>query len=113
MRRASFTLSSEQHGRSGTSSPWQNSFIVAPTTSYPWRTSSAAATEESTPPLIATRTRSRIRLSRRRQTARLLGQHRKHLGNTIDARLGGERAKAEPDRRLRDVRRDAERLEHV
>ena len=30
---ASFTLSSEQHGRSGTSSPWQNSFIVAPTTS--------------------------------------------------------------------------------
>jgi hypothetical protein len=33
IRRASFTLSSEQHGRSGTSSPWQNSFIVAPTTS--------------------------------------------------------------------------------
>jgi hypothetical protein len=34
-----------------------NSRIVTPTTSYPCRASSAAATEESTPPLIATTAR--------------------------------------------------------
>jgi len=33
MRRASFTLSSEQHGLSGTSAPSLCSFIVAPITS--------------------------------------------------------------------------------
>src|SRR5437773_4535736 len=58
--RASVIESREQHGRSGTWSPLQNSFIVAPTTSYPASTSSAAATDESTPPDIATSTRSLI-----------------------------------------------------
>src|SRR3989304_2840005 len=57
-RRASLVASSEQHGRSGSSAPSSNSFMVTPTTSYPWRTSSAAATELSTPPDIATNTRA-------------------------------------------------------
>src|SRR6478752_3270878 len=82
-------------------------------TSYPCRTSSAAATEESTPPLIATSTRSRISCSHRCEPARLLHEHREHLHDAIDARFAAQRAEAEPDRRLRDVGRGAKGLEHV
>src|SRR4051812_24067664 len=115
MRRASFTLSSEQQGRSGRSasaSTWHPSRIVAPTTSYPCLTSRAAATDESTPPLIATSTRSRMAL-RRGEPAGLVDQRREQLGHARDARIRGEGAEAHADGRPGEVRGDAEGTEHV
>src|SRR5439155_25167408 len=53
----------------------------APTTSYPWRSNSAAATELSTPPPIATTT-----FSRKRAIGVIVGQ-RDHSGDACVARF--------------------------
>src|SRR5690348_4565326 len=115
MRRASFTLSSEQQGRSGRSaspSVWQPSRIVAPTTSYPCRTRRAAATDESTPPLMATSTRCCMTLCRGEPT-RLLDERREELGNARDGLVGGERTEAQANGGTGQARGNAERREHV
>src|ERR1035437_1212616 len=120
IRRASLTLSSEQQGLSGTSAPSLCSFMVAPTTSYPSRTSMAAATDESTPPDIATSTRGFTCRSTVgaasigvRQSARLERQRREHFRDTVDARVGRERTEAHADGGTRDFLPDAKRLEPV
>src|SRR6185369_8332290 len=63
-RPASMTSSMVQQGREepaapAASLPLSQSCMVAPVTSYPCSRSRAAATEESTPPLMATSTRPR------------------------------------------------------
>src|SRR6185503_5377281 len=122
-RRASFTESREQQGRSGRSPSWQKSFIVAPTTSYPCSTSIAAATDESTPPDIATSTRSFVPLispcSVRgvrvgvRHAARLLHERGKYLCHALDAAVGRQTADAHANRRRRELWGDADRAQHV
>src|SRR5687767_145428 len=92
--------------------------MVAPTTSYPRSTRIAAATDESTPPDIATRTRSPVTRSpvtsaHPGQAARLLDQRRKERRHALDAVVGGERPEAHPHRRRSEVGADAERAEHV
>src|SRR3954464_7900129 len=104
--------SSEQHGRSGTSSPWQNSFMVAPTTSYPCSTSSAAATDESTPPDIATSTRVFI-LRHRMEAARLAHELREHFAHAIAGRFGAQRAERHTNCRADELARNADGRQHV
>ncbi len=86
----------------------------------------AAATEESTPPDMATRTRAprgagntigrRTRqptTSGRGEPARLQGQRGEHFGDAIDARVGRKRSDAHPDCRAREFVADAYGLEHI
>src|SRR5574337_884475 len=94
--RASLMESSEQQGRSGTESPWQNSFMVAPMTSYPSATSRAAATELSTPPDMATSTFSRT-AQHPGELADLLDHGGKDRGHPFDIGGGGGVAQAEAD----------------
>ena len=61
----------------------------------------AAATDESTPPDIATRTRSLTTVSRSARSAqlpRLLHEQRKHFRDAADAFLRRKRAEAQPNR---------------
>src|SRR5438552_11283149 len=119
---ASAMESSEQQGRSGTASPLQNSFIVAPMTSYPASTSNAAATDESTPPDIATRTRSLTAPLRNYRASSM--QYRGQLPNLVndlrqctDDRIHVLRHAVLPERKAQrrhaELARHAHRAEHV
>src|SRR6266566_1893464 len=99
-------------------------------TSWPSSASRAAATDESTPPDMATTIRIRIRNSESgiqnwneflipnsqfqisagsRQAPQLLHQPRQHVDDAVDFLDGREHAEAESQRVLRAVRRQAHR----
>src|SRR5712692_4543511 len=86
--------------------------MVAPTTSYPCSTSRAAATELSTPPDMATRTRSGTGEDSR-QRPHLRDDARKDLGHPVQ--LVGRRlpAQAEAERADGEGAGDAHRHQHV
>src|SRR5690348_3718600 len=83
-----------------------------PITSCPSRASRAAATEESTPPDIATTMRISL-LSTPDERSKFLDRRRKLRDQLIDFSLRVSGAEAEADRVLRAVRRQAHRAEHV
>jgi len=75
-----------------------HSFIVAPTTSWPASSTSDAATEESTPPDMATRTRIFVtRSARSRATASATARRRR--GHVLVGR-GPAQGEAQRGRRL-------------
>src|SRR6476646_841680 len=105
-------------------------------TSWPCSASRAAATDESTPPDIATTMRmfwmpvypmnhlcgslfsARLWCSRRdsrfsRQPSQFLDEPRQHLDHPLDFLAGREHAEAEAKRVLRAVRREPHRAQHV
>src|SRR6476646_3862021 len=86
--------------------------MVAPTTSYPCSTSRAAATELSTPPDMATRTRSGTG-EESRQRPHLRDDPRKDLGHPV--KLVGRRlpAQTEPKRANCKGAGDAHRHQYV
>src|SRR5678816_741121 len=97
--------------------------MVTPMTVCPRACSMAAATEESTPPLIATRMVDGAS-GRKFVTGgsgsggggfgAKLGNHGgQDLEHPVDLLVGGTSAQAEADRRLRDVARDAHREKDV
>src|SRR5436190_7205101 len=86
--------------------------MVAPTTSYPCSTSSAAATDESTPPDIATSTRVFI-LRHRLEAARLAHELGEHFDHAIHGRFCAERAERHADRRADELTRNADGRQHV
>src|SRR5207249_11540959 len=67
-----------------------------PITSWPAATQRAAATALSTPPLMATTTRSRGRTLGRRFSSRLRHEDRQELEDAVDVGRGGGRPDAEP-----------------
>src|SRR6267142_834002 len=97
--------------------------MVTPITVWPCSTSIAAATAESTPPLIATRIvegRSGMKLVMGflgccggRCGSKLLDDGGDDFKHAIDLLLGATSAQAEAHRRLRDLARYAHREEHV
>src|SRR5687767_15519578 len=94
-RRASSTSATLQHPESD--SP-PHSLRVTPVTSWPEATSRAAATDESTPPLMATSTlmgSAPLRDSARQQAARPGGDDGDGL---VDLGFGGGPSHGEPDR---------------
>src|SRR5271155_4346915 len=94
-RRASSTSATEQQPES--EGPPQ-SLSVAPTTSYPCSTRRAAATEESTPPDMATSTRMRPVCQLGSAAMSQRGHDAGHDGQgPIDVGLGGVVAQGEPD----------------
>ncbi len=121
-RRASSTSETLQHPESD--SPPQ-SFSVTPVTSCPCSSSSAAATDESTPPLMATSTRRPARRPARRSPCRSPCQAgtaaprspcdgvRDHLERAVDVGVGGREAEAQAHRGGRLRQREAHRGEHV
>ena len=109
--RASSTSATEQQPESD--SP-PHSLSVAPTTSWPASQRRAAATDESTPPDIATRTAPRHAGAPSREWAWRLGDRRRHrVTGGVDVGLDGGPAERQPQRagRLRPV--DADRRQHV
>src|SRR5205809_4125418 len=134
-RRASCRSSIEQQLPNEVSpSLWSYSCIDSPMTSCPCSSSRAAATDESTPPDMATtirmvdarKTRKRmvslscvswIRWSHQhrlfRQAAQLLDQARQHLDDAVHFLVVRKQAEAEPQRVLRAMRRQAHRAQHV
>src|ERR1041384_2422360 len=85
--------------------------MVAPTTSWPSSTRRAAATELSTPPDIATRTRLRTS-QHHRQLADLLDHPGEHLDGALDVLGGRVVAEAQPDRAERERARHPRRGGH-
>ena len=89
--------------------------IVTPTMSWPSRASSAAATDESTPPLIATMTLMAPRALT--PTGPLAAAWRRIAHSTaarpVDVGLGGGVAEREPQRPGGQRRIEAHRSEHV
>src|SRR5512138_3390835 len=85
-----------------------HSFIVTPTTSWPCSSSSAPATDESTPPLIAniTRIASPGRHVEASQAGDAVGQH---VDGTVDVVGGGRVAEAHPQRTARPALVDTHR----
>src|SRR5438094_731195 len=81
--------------------------MVAPTTSWPCSSKSAAAIDESTPPDIATRTLTRSRAPQLRDGLR------DRLERELDVGLGARPAERQPKRAQRPPAVDAHRLEHV
>src|SRR5262245_46768757 len=125
-RRASWRSSIEQQLPNDRSSPPAASYscMDRPMTSCPWSASNAAATEESTPPDIATTIRigndrlSRTRLPTRgarllREPAQLLDQSRQHRDDAIDVGVGREHSEAEAQRVLRAMSREPHRPQDV
>src|SRR5438552_13394334 len=95
-----------------------------PMTSWPCSASSAAATDESTPPDMATTIRTLLLtpasvLARCRylglpgQSSKLFHQARQNLNHPIDLGIRREHAEAEAQRVLRAVRRKAHRAQDV
>src|SRR5271156_60799 len=112
-RRASSTSATEQHPES--EAPPQ-SLSVAPTTSWPTSIKSPAATEESTPPLIATRTFMRLRcrsLGRRGLCAKSKNDRGQSADQLIDILRCGFGAHGKAERAARPLRRDSHGVEHV
>src|SRR5262245_50832929 len=131
-RRASSTSLTLQQPESD--SPPQ-SLSVTPVTSWPCSSSNAAATDESTPPLIATSTRSavpcpftlspwgvryspdcpsegrpaRSRSRRRAGAAQLLDRARDDVERDVDVVVGAGESEAQTDRRERAVARQPHR----
>src|SRR5581483_9020196 len=88
--------------------------MVAPMTSYPCSARIAAATEESTPPDMATRTRPRIGSARGAGQPPGLGDERwEELGHTVDRIGRGERAEAHAHRRDRELPREPDGAQDV
>ena len=124
-RRASCRSSSVQQRPKlwGMPSRWSYSCIDSPTTSWPASASRAAATDESTPPDMATTIRiARLAVTTRPTSARhghpgqrpqLVHQRRQHPKHAVDFGLGVGRSEAEAKRALRAAGRQPHRLEHV
>src|SRR5262245_3863634 len=102
------------------------SCMDSPMTSCPWSASNAAATEESTPPDIATTIRmddyrlltTDYRLPTTdsrflRQAPQFLHQRRQHPDDAIDVGVGREHPEAEAQRVLGAVRRKPHRAQHM
>src|SRR5581483_7136969 len=91
-----------------------SSLMVTPTASCPERATSAAATELSTPPLIATTTRA-IKLGRIRAagTAELLHRLRQHGEEALDVRFRGTPADRDAQTTRQEFGWYAHRFEHV
>src|SRR4051794_34699217 len=107
-RRASSTSDTLQHPVS-LSPP--HSRMVTPTTSCPCSTRSAAATEESTPPLIATITFTTSHRSR--LAAQSTHRCHEHVDRAIDVLLGRRVPEAHPQRADRVALVDSHRGEYV
>src|SRR6187431_1316941 len=86
-------------------------------TSWPCSASSAAATDESTPPDIATTIRTVSAgcrgLRPAGQPAKLLHEPRQHREHPVDLLAGRKQPEAEPQRVLRPVGRKTHGAQHV
>src|SRR5687768_16706087 len=86
--------------------------MVAPTTSYPRSTNMAAATEESTPPDIATRTRS-FPISRSDHSSRFCHELGEYICSAGDLFVGVGCANAHADGASAECRVHAECAQYV
>src|SRR5918993_5959382 len=92
---------------------WSYNCIERPSTSCPWSTSSAAATEESTPPDIATAIRIASGRPAVGEGAEARDDRRQDVEQRGDLGGGGVTAEAQAQRVLRVVQRQPHRLQHM